>query len=386
MAGTVRPGSCLEPSTARRSTDILIQVTRLGSYLLRLFASEAAALFGVAITIIYLAQTLRIVDAAAVRDRGFLIVLWQTVLALPTLASAFLYLCLAIGLARALRALQASRELHIIHVGQQMPTLFRAILTYALVGMLAVFAMSHLITPASKAANRAIDAQAAADLVGSSLVPNRFAVLTRGVTVTVGGRGPNGEITSFFADDRRDEQTRRTYIADSAVISRDDEGYVLQLENGTIQYRTLDGQFSEISFNRYDIALDRLTGDASDGGRGGRSTLSLISTALAEGNWSSDTVRELAERTADGFRALALCLFVAAISAFPSGRRREPLLPVEVTILGVVALERVLSSYLPLENGPRQLSGVVILMIVSLIILVWRLKPLAQLRHARATA
>ncbi len=243
--------------------------------------------------------------------------LWQTVLALPTLASAFLYLCLAIGLARALRALQASRELHIIHVGQQMPTLFGAILTYALVGMLAVLAMSHLITPASKAANRAIDAQAAADLVGSSLVPNRFAVLTRGVTVTVGGRGPNGEITSFFADDRRDEQTRRTYIADSAVISaRRRRAMCCSSKTAPSSTVPLDGQFSEISFNRYDIALDRLTEDASDGGRGARSTLSLISTALAEGNWSSDTVRELAERTADGFRALALCLFVAAISAF----------------------------------------------------------------------
>jgi lipopolysaccharide export system permease protein len=361
-------------------------VTRLGSYLLRLFAAEAAALFGVALTIIYLAQTLRIVDAGTVRDRGFLTVLWQTVLALPSLAIAFLYLCLAVGLARALRALQASRELHIIHVGQQVPSLFRAILGYALIGTALVLFTSHIVTPAAKAASNAIEAKAAADLVGRSLVPNRFASLGQGVTVTVGGRGANGEINSFFADDRRDPATRRTYIADSALITRDEQGYVLQLANGTIQYRTLDGQFSEISFVRYDIALERLTGESDSDERGARTTPSLIAEALEEGNWPQESVRQVAERTADGFRVLALCLIVAAIGAFPTGRRREPWLPVEVTILGIVALERALTSYAPLEAGTRQVAGVAILIVVALVVLAWRLRLFVPLPRARATA
>ena len=42
---------------------------------------------------------------------------------------------------------------------------------------------------------------------------------------------------------------------------------MLQLHNGTIQYRTVDGQFSDISFVRYDMALERLTGDADSGER-----------------------------------------------------------------------------------------------------------------------
>lgn len=358
-------------------------MTRLGGYLFRRFASEAAALFGVALSIIYLAQTLRIVDPGTVRDRGFLTVLWQTVLALPSLAIAFLYLCLAVGLARALRAMQATRELHIIHVGQQVPTLLRAILIYALSGMLLVMAMSHVITPMAKAASNAIEAQAAADLVGRSLVPNRFAVLTRGVTVTVGGRGANGEITSFFADDRRDELTRRTYIADSALITRDEEGYVLQLAYGTIQYRTFDGKFSEISFIRYDLALDRLTGAADDGGRGAQTTWELMA-AQTDGDWSPQVRREIGERTADGLRVLGLCLFVAAICAFPSGRRREPLLPVEITVLGVVALERLVSGYLPIDAGVQQVTGVLLLIVAALLVLAWRLRVFAPVRRRAA--
>lgn len=353
-------------------------MTRLGAYLTRLFTAEAGALFGIALTIIYLSQTLRIVDIGAVRDRGFVTVLWQTVLALPPLSIAFMYLCIAIGLARVLRSLQGSRELHIIHVGGQLGTLFRAILGYALMGTLVVLLLSHFVSPWSKSASNVIQAQAAADLVGRLLVPNRFASLGQGVTVTVGGRGPRGEISSFFADDRRDAATRRTYIADSAVITLDEDGHVLQLQNGTIQYLTASGQFSEISFVRYDIPLERLTGDVDTRVRRGDAiTPDLIAQALDEGDWPQETLKALSERTADGLRVLALCLFVAAVCAFPSGRRQEARLPIEIWVLLVLLLERGLTSYIPLPEHYRHLSGVALLIPISLAILAVRLRLFA---------
>lgn len=311
----------------------------------------------------------------AVRDRGLPTLFWQTILGLPPLSIAFLYVCLAIGLARALRAMQASRELHIIHVSQRLPVLIRTILGYAAVGTLLVLLLAHVIEPIASRESNLIRAQAAADLVGRSLVPNRFAELGDGVTVTVGGRGAGGEITSFFADDRRDPDTRRTYIADSALISADELGYVLQLEDGTIQYRTADGQFSEISFERYDIALERLTGDADTGDRrGDQSTYGMIMRGLTEGEWPAESLRRMAERTSDGFRVLALCLFVAAISGFPSGRRREPLLPVEITVLGAVLFERTVLTYAPVPGWAHETTGVIVLTLISIAVLIYRLR------------
>lgn len=362
-------------------------MTRLGTYLFRLFAAEAAALFGVALTILYLVQLLRIVEVGAVRDRGLGTLFWQTILGLPPLSIAFLYVCLAIGLARALRAMQGSRELHIIHVSQRLPVLLSTILGYAAVGTIMVLLLAHVIEPAASRESNLIKAQAAADLVGRSLVPNRFAELGDGVTITVGGRGADGEITSFFADDRRDAETRRTYIADSAVITADELGYVLQLEDGTIQYRTADGQFSEISFERYDIALERLTGDEDTGERrGDQSTYGMIMRGLTEGEWPAESLRRMAERTADGFRVLALCLFVAAIGAFPSGRRKEPVLPVEITVLGAVLFERAVTSYAPVAGWARETSGVIVLILVAIAVLVYRLRvfaPLPREAHSR---
>lgn len=350
-------------------------MNRLSTYLVKLFAAEAAGLFGVALTIIYLAQTLRIINIDTVRERGLGILFWQTILAVPQLAIAFLYTCIAIGLARALRGMQASRELHTIHVSQLVPSLFRAVLVYAGVGMLLVLLLSHVIEPAAKRATNVLQAQAAADLVGRSLVPNRFAELGDGVTVTVGGRGPRGEITSFFADDNRDPTTRRTYIADSAVISSDELGYVLQLEKGTIQYRTKDGQFSEISFDRYDIALERLTGEVDDEKRRrDLGTIAMVSEALSDGNWPEEWLERIAERTADGLRVIALCLFVVAIAGFPSGRRREARVPIELTVLGAVLFERALTSYVPIGGWQQQFMGVLVVLAFALIVLAARLR------------
>lgn len=387
-AGNVRPvhlpGGRPEVSARRNQ---IVGMTRLGTYLFRLFAAEAAALFGVALTILYLVQLLRIVEVGAVRDRGLGTLFWQTILGLPPLSIAFLYVCLAIGLARALRAMQGSRELHIIHVSQRLPALIGTILGYAAVGAMLVWLLGHVIAPIAGRENNLIKEQAAADLVGRSLVPNRFAELGDGVTITVGGRGADGEITSFFADDRRDAQTRRTYIADSAVITADELGYVLQLADGTIQYRTADGQFSEISFERYDIALERLTGDEDTGDRrGDQTTYGLIKRGLSEGEMPSEDQRHIAERTADGLRVLALCLFVAAISAFPSGRRREPILPVEITVLGAVLFERAVTSYVPVPGWAHELSGVVVLIVIAAGILIYRLRlfaPLPREAHSR---
>lgn len=374
-AGKLCPAQVRGQSGGERASEHVCLMTRLSTYLIKLFAAEAAALFGVALTIVFLVQSLRIVEVGAVRDRGLGTLLFQLLLALPPIGISFLYVCIAIGLARALRTLQGTRELHIIHVSQLLPSLLRTIALYALGGAAIVLLLSHVIEPAASRESDLIRARIAADLVSRSLVPNRFAEVGSGVTITVGGRRADGEITSFFADDRRASDTRRTYIAESALITADELGYVLQLRNGTIQYRTADNQFSEISFVRYDIALERLTGEADRGERRGDNTsIGLIGRALADGEWPRDTLRRLSERTVEGLRVLTLCLFVAGLAAFPSGRRREPPVPIEITVLGAAFLERALASYAPGDGWLAPATGTVALFSLGVILLIFRLR------------
>ncbi|MBK8083693.1 MAG: LptF/LptG family permease [Devosia sp.] len=352
-------------------------MTRLSNYLVRLFSAEAAALLGVGLTILFLVQTLRVADSASVRGQGFLPLMGQVLLNLPPLGMTFFYVCVAIGLGRALRALQASRELHILHVSQRLPALLGALAVYVGGATVLILVIAHIVEPATTQQNNLIRAQVAADLVGRSLVPNRFAEVTGGVTITVGGRRADGEITSFFADDRR-AATRRTYISETALLIRDEFGYVMRLRDGAIQYRNPDGGFSEITFARYDLAIDRLTSETDAGEeRGDRSSIGLVATALATGEWPGSTVERLSRRNVEGLRVVALCLLVAALSALPTGRRREPLMPIEFTVLGAAFLERLVAQFAPGSGLLPPMAGVIVIGTIAIAILVARLHVFA---------
>src|SRR5690606_12087650 len=111
--------------------------------------TDAAALFAVALVLVFLVQCLRIIDAAAVSSQSFPVLLGQAALAMPPLAIVLLYVCLAIGLGRGLRRLQASRELHILHVSRRLPALWSAIGAYIGLGALAVLLLAHVVEPAT---------------------------------------------------------------------------------------------------------------------------------------------------------------------------------------------------------------------------------------------
>ena len=86
---------------------------RLSLYLARLFAVDAIALFAVAVFLLFLIQCLRIFDVVSVKGQSILTLLGQALLTMPSLAVVFLYVCVGIGLGRALRNIQSNQELHI---------------------------------------------------------------------------------------------------------------------------------------------------------------------------------------------------------------------------------------------------------------------------------
>src|SRR3954454_6331956 len=78
------------------------QMSRLSRYLLRLFTSEAMALFAVAAFLLFLIQCLRLFDVVADKGQSLLTLIGQALLGMPSLGIVFLYVCLGIGLGRAL--------------------------------------------------------------------------------------------------------------------------------------------------------------------------------------------------------------------------------------------------------------------------------------------
>ena len=358
----------------------------MSRYLAKVFAADAIALFAVASLLLFLIQCLRSFNVISVQGQDLPTLIGQAALTMPSVGIVFFYVCVGIGLARGLRALQASQELHIIHSSQRVPALMGAIGAYAGISVLIVLVLAHFVEPATNRQFNDWSASIAADLVGRTLTPNRFAEVVPGVTMLIGDRAANGELTDFFADDNRNREMRRTYLAKSATLVADEEGYVLQLRDGAIQYISDDQRFSEIAFVRYDIALERLTGPAeARDSPSETNSLTLVARALASGIWDGNVVHQLARRMGEGVRVLAICLFVAALAAFPHGRRTAREVPIEVVVLGTAFIERGLSASL-ISPGPFDpVPGAFLLAGLSLVALLLRLRILAPVPQAAPT-
>ena len=362
-------------------------MARLAAYLVRLFAADALALFGVAALLLFLGQSLRSFEVISVKGQDLLTLFGQVLLTMPTLAIAFSFVCIGIGLARGLKALQLSQELHIIHSSRRTRALFGAIAFYAVGGALLVLLLTNIIEPTTKRFYNSWAAGVAADLVSRTLNPHRFVEVTPGVTLMIGSRGENGELSSFFADDRRHAGMQRTYLAERATVAADDQGYVLQLHNGAIQYMSSDFRFSEISFTRYDLAVERLTG-ATDavGGYDGINSVDLVLASLASGTFSREVQQQLGGRFGEALRVLAICLMVTVFAAFPHGRRGGNELPIEIVVILVAFAERAFSAMVSFPTPLLPFSGPIVIAIGSLLVLAWRLWPRVAAEKAGAPA
>jgi lipopolysaccharide export system permease protein len=347
---------------------------RLTAYLFKLFAINSLALFGVTALLLWLIQSLRVFDVVSVKGQGMFTLLLQSGLGMPPLAIVFVYVCAGIGLGRGLRSLQASHELHIIHASRQLPLLLRATGLFALAAVLFVLLLSNFGEPYAARERSRLAASIAADLVGRTLVPNRFTQVSPGVVVVIGGRSFNGEISDFFADDRRDPERRRTYVADSAVLGSDARGYILQLRDGSLQYTTDQGRFSEIAFGSYFLAMDQLVSDSPSGDAITESdTPALVARLLGPGGWDPFVLQNIIARQGEGLRVLAMCMLVLALAGWPSGRRSRFTIPLEVLVMVVAFMERAVTAY---ATGPfAPLAGATAILVISLSMIAVRLRP-----------
>jgi lipopolysaccharide export system permease protein len=315
---------------------------------------------------------LRSFDVVAVKGQGLWTLATQALLTMPPLINTFFYVCVGIGMARALQALQANKELHIVHTSYGLRSLWAATAAVAVAGMTTILLISNFVEPAANRRLNLLSASIAADLVSATLKPKRFTQVTPGVILLIGGRSGDGEIQEFFADDRRDPLTRRTYVAESARVSTDGENYIIQLRDGTLQYTEANGRFSEISFARYDINVDLLTQEGYAGDPiFETNSVSLVQNAFASGEWPPRLVDLLFTRMIEGLRVIGICLAVLAMAGFPSGRRSRIAVPLEAVVLLLAFVERGISAYSPL--GPS--TGAMVMIAVSVLVLVQRTWP-----------
>ena len=353
---------------------------RLTRYLTRLFATDAMILFGIVCFLLWLVNCLRSFDVVSVKGQGFGTLAVQALYTMPPLALSFFSICMGIGVVRALTALQTSHELHIIHTSGGLSGLWRATAVTCGGAMALVLLLAHVVEPLANRQLNRLSAEVAADLVSSTLKPNRFTQVTPGVILLIGGRADGGVITDFFADDRRDPDTRRTYIANSARVMGVGSDYVLELQDGMLQYFEADGRYSELRCTRSAVSVDSLAQQTMEvDALAEMDSLALVQRGLDNG-WEQTVVQRLLDRSAEALRVLGLVLLVVGIAGFPSGNRMRIKLPLEALVMLVAFGERGLSAYSPLGSG----TGAIVLIIAATVLLAVRMWPRRPLQGAAA--
>ncbi len=358
---------------------------RLSRYLQTQFFAQALTIFAAGGALIWLMQLLRLFDLVSSKGQNFFTLMGQSALTTPTFARSILYVCLAIGMARALNALQSSRELHTIHAAQRTSSLWSAIGSFTLLSGLAVTLVTNWVEPHSQRISANWSAEIAADVVGRALVPGRFTEIEAGLVFSISARERDGTLRDFFFDDTTND-TRRTYFAETASVFQDENGYQLILNNGAIQYESAERLgMSQIEFGQYHISLSSLI-DAATARQGDAQIDSFtLLTRIAAGEAQPSTISLLHERFADTLRTFAMCAIAAIMCAYPSGARNRRRFPVELTILLVAFCEQAISAFS--GGGARHyITSVVILAVCAVVYGVHRRRAFLVPRLLRASA
>ena len=348
-------------------------MTRLSRYLAQQFSIQAFALFIVVAMLVWITQALRLFDLVTAKGQDLLTLLGQATLTTPRLAVVIISICMGIGLARVLRNLQETRELHAIHSLKRTSALWKAIAAFILGGTIAVSLLANFVNPWSQRTSSNWTEEIAADLLGRALNPNRFSEISPGLVVVIGGRFPDGTITEFFADDRRDKNTHRTFISKRAEVVFDDTGYNISLFDGSAQFLRENNQFSEVAFSRYEISLNRIdtTGSASD------PIVESDSYELLQDWFTGEKISEIAwnelsSRFTEILRVISICLLVTAIAAYPHAHRGQKFVPLEALVLIIGLADRAVGAMVGKTIPTGDYTGALIILVVAIIILARR--------------
>ncbi|OXS99315.1 hypothetical protein B7H23_14170 [Notoacmeibacter marinus] len=186
-------------------------------------------------------------------------------LLLPGVVPDTLPFALAIAVALTLQAMNRDSELAVIaNSGGGRRQLLRPVFTVALICAALAAYIQNVVSPASWREVRTLIAESSAELILFALQENSSRTLPGGITIQIGARDAEGQLTSILIADKRKPEEPSLIYADKAVVDKQRAEPILSLRNGQIQ-RGKGADVSIINFDRYGISLYDFTGTGDKG-------------------------------------------------------------------------------------------------------------------------
>ena len=237
---------------------------RLSLYILRQVAGPVALFTFLLTSVIWLSQSLRLLDLVINRGQSASTFAYLTLMILPGLLVIILPLAFFFGALLGLHKLNADSELVVMQAsGFSRLQLLTPILIVASAMMALTWLCSLSLSPLGHRAMRDMELEIRADVGAAILNEGAFNTPTDGLTVFVRAISPDGKFQGILVHDSRSSQHPTTYIAESGLLVQTPAGARLIRLDGTIEQGSASGaKLSMLKFQRYVFNLDQFAGPA----------------------------------------------------------------------------------------------------------------------------
>lgn len=215
---------------------------RLSLYVLRQLIGPVALFIFLLTCVIWLSQSLRLLDLVINRGQTAPTFFYLTLLMLPSLLVVILPIAFFAGALYALHKLNADSELTVMSAaGFSRGQLVVPVLIAAGAVMVATYFCSLYLMPYCQRLMKDKEIDIRADIGAAILNEGQFNTPAQGLTVFMRELSPDGHLRGVIVHDERDRLHPTTYLAESGVLAQTPAGARLIMLDGTIEQSTLEG-------------------------------------------------------------------------------------------------------------------------------------------------
>ncbi len=209
--------------------------------------------------IVWLTQSLDMIDLVVNRGQSALVFAKLSVLILPFLLANILPIAIFVAVLYGLHRLREDSELTVMNAsGVSRWGLVKPVLVFGTIATLIAYSLNLYFVPAGYRTMKDMIYEIREDLAGLLLREGEFINPVEGVTVYIGSAPPGGDLLDLMVHNSRDPERPITYLARRGAFLRTDAGPRLVMENGTILVRqTETANVSLLQFDSYTFDLSQ---------------------------------------------------------------------------------------------------------------------------------
>jgi lipopolysaccharide export system permease protein len=217
-------------------------ISRLSNYVLRQLIGPVALFIFLLTSVVWLSQSLRLLDLVINRGQSAPTFLYLTLLILPSLLVIILPIAYFAGALYGLHKLNADSELVVMSAaGFSRSQILAPVLAAAGIVMIATYTCSLYLMPFCQRLVKGKEIDIRADIGAAILNEGQFNTPAKGLTVFMRELSPEGQLRGILVHDERDRLRPTTYLAESGVLAQTPAGARLIMLDGTIEQGTVAG-------------------------------------------------------------------------------------------------------------------------------------------------